>query len=74
MSYALSTLFFYDSIHYFFGSLHTALSFKFRVENSNPYPFRDEIGKSTIVVFQVFLYCSHHLTVCFFDAKNAGVW
>lgn len=38
----------------FFDSLHTALSFKFRVEYSNPYPFRDGIGKSTIVVFQVF--------------------
>ena len=54
MNYALSPLCFYDSIHYFFGSLHTALSFKFRVGNSNPYPFRDGIGKSTIVVFQVF--------------------
>ena len=54
MNYALSPLCFYDSIHYFFGSLHTALSFKFRVEISNHYPFRDGIGKSTIVVFQVF--------------------
>ena len=54
MNYALSPLCFYDSIHYFFGSLHTTLSFKFRVEYSNPYPFRDGIGKSTIVMFQVF--------------------
>ena len=54
MSYALSSLFFYDSIHYLLCSFHTALSFKFRVENISPYPFRDEIGKSTIVVFQVF--------------------
>ena len=58
MSYALSPLCFYDSIHYFFGSLHTALSFKLRVEYSNPYPFRDGIGKSTIVVFQVFILFS----------------
>ena len=39
MNYALSPLCFYDSIHYFFGSLHTALSFKFRVENSTPSHF-----------------------------------
>lgn len=58
----------------FFSSLHTALSFKFRVEYSNPYPFRDGIGKSTIVVFQVFYIVLIILTVCFFDAKNARVW
>ncbi len=54
MSYALSTLFFMTLSITFFGSLHTALSFKFRVEYSSPYPFRYGIGKSTIVMFQVF--------------------
>lgn len=39
MNYALSPLCFYDSIHYFFGSLHTALSFKFRVEIVTPTHF-----------------------------------